>query len=308
MKKWTFHLAAIITFIVVFCFIQPVNAQNNEFNCRVSINSDKIQASNKQIFIDMEKAILEYMNTRPWSNYKISIAERIECSLFFTINEMPQENRFNTELQIQAVRPVYNALYTTTTLNFRDTSVEFTFDQNETLQYNENANSITSNLIAVLDFYGNIILGLDFDSFALHSGSPFFERAMNIVNQAQAFAETGWKAFDKNNNRHAVASAFVDEGLKPFRKMWYSYHRLGLDDMTGNVDRGRGKITAALPDLKTAYDTRPGNVIFTLFSDAKMDEILNIYSKAQQAEKEEVHKLLVSIYPAMTNRLDALKR
>lgn len=279
---------------------------SQELNCRVSINSDKIQTTNKQIFTEMENSIREFMNNRKWSEYKLANPERIDCSIFLTINEMPADNQFKAEMQIQATRPVYNAAYTTTTLNFRDPAVDFYFNEFETLDFTDN--SYTNNLTAVLSFYAYIVLGIDFDSFSVYGGTPFFERAMNIANQAQSFAESGWKAFDRNNNRYAIASAYVDEGLKTYRQMWYSYHRVGLDDMVANADRGRGKITAALPELKEAYSARPGNVIFTLFSDAKIDEILNIYSKAQTAEKDEVHKLLTGIYPTLTNRLDALKR
>jgi hypothetical protein len=78
--------------------------------------------------------------------------------------------------------------------------------------------------------------------------------------------------------------------------------------MSANADRGRTKITDALPALKDAYEARPTSVIFPLFTDTKLDEILNIYSKASTTEKETVYKLLHDIYPTLSNRLDALKR
>ena len=299
------HLNKILCFgLMCFIFIPIVVSQ--ELNCRVTINTDKIQLTNKQIFTEMEKAIMEFINNGKWSDYKITNSERIDCSFFLTINEMPNENQFSGELQIQSVRPVYNAAYTTTMFNFRDPAVDFAFNEFEVLEFSEN--SITNNLTAVLTFYVYLILGIDFDSFSLYSGTPFFEKAMNIANQAQSFSEPGWRAFERNNNRYALASAYVDEGLKTYRKMWYSYHRLGLDDMVANAERGRGKITTTFPELKAAYDTRPGNVIFTVFSDTKIDEILNVYSKAQTTEKVEIHKILTGIYPTLTNRLNALSR
>ncbi|MCD7971957.1 MAG: DUF4835 family protein [Candidatus Azobacteroides sp.] len=295
-----------IKYFLLFLFCPFFSLFSQELNCRVTVNSDKIQSTNKDIFTQMETAIREFMNNQKWTNYKISNAERIDCSLFITISEMPAENQFVADLQIQSVRPVYNASYTTTTFNFRDASFEFNFDQYEQLEFRDN--NLTNNLTAVLAFYAYIILGVDFDSFSLYGGTPFFEVAMNIVNQAQSFVETGWRAFDKNNNRHAVASGYVDEQMKPYRNMWYIYHRQGLDDMAANAERGRGKITAALPALKESYDARPGNVVFTIFSDTKADEILNIYSKAQTAEKQEVYKLMTGLFPTLTNRLSALQR
>lgn len=277
-----------------------------ELNCRVTVNSDKIQGTNKQRFIEMQKTVTEFMNNRRWSEYNLTNSERIECSFYITINEMPQENQFKGELQIQAVRPVYNTSYLSTTFNFRDPALEFYFNDYDVLEYNQA--SLSNNLTAVLAFYAYIVLGIDFDSFSLYGGTPFFDAAMNLVNLAQSFVEPGWRSFDSNNNRHAVASAYTDERLKVYRQMWYTYHRLGLDDMGVNVERGRAKITAALPALKESYDARPTSVVFPLFSGAKIDEVINIYSKATSDEKETVYKILQGIYPTLSNRLDALKR
>lgn len=299
----TYFLFLFVLSISLFCTCE---GYGQELNCRVTVNSDKIQSTNKSRFTEMQKAITEFVNNRKWTDYKITNTERIDCSFYITISEMPQENQFKAELQIQSVRPVYNSSYITTTFNFRDQSLEFFFNEYEVLEYNEM--SVNNNLTAVLAFYVYIILGLDYDSFSVYGGSSFFETAMNLVNQAQSFSEPGWKAFESFNNRHALASAFVDERLKGYRQMWYTYHRLGLDDMSTNAERGRAKITDALPALKVAYDDRPTSVIFPLFTDTKLDEILNIYSKATNSEKETVYKLLNGIYPTLTNRLDALKR
>jgi len=294
-----------VCFLLTSILVAPfLSAQ--ELNCRVTVNSDKIQGTNKQRFTEMQKTITEFMNNRRWSEYSMNNSERIECSFYITINEMPQENQFKAELQIQAARPVYNTSYLSTTFNFRDQALEFFFNDYDVLEFNEA--TLSNNLTAVLAFYAYIILGIDFDSFSLYGGTPFFDAAMSLVNQAQSFAESGWRSFDSSNNRHAVATAYTDERLKGFRQMWYTYHRLGLDDMSANVERGRAKITATLPALKEAYDARPISVIFPLFSNAKIDEILNIYSKATPEEKETVYKIMQGIYPTLSNRLDALKR
>lgn len=88
----------------------------------------------------------------------------------FTVKEYT-DNRFVCELQVQSRRPVYNSSYTTTLINFKDTKVEFNYQQYEPLVFSET--SIESNLTAVINFYVYMILGVDFDSFSpmgeLHS-------------------------------------------------------------------------------------------------------------------------------------------
>jgi hypothetical protein len=46
----------------------------------------------------------------------------------------------------------------------------------------------------------------------------------------------------------------------------------------------------------------------TLFIDAKMDELLNIYSKAPQADKTSAYETLQGIYPSYTNKLSEIKK
>ena len=74
---------------------------------------------------------------------------------------------------------------------------------------------------------------------------------------------TGWKAFDSNQNRHAVATALQDNASDAFREMWYTYHRKGLDEMAANPDRGRTTIISALPALQEVKKARPTSVLHT---------------------------------------------
>jgi hypothetical protein len=45
-----------------------------------------------------------------------------------------------------------------------------------------------------------------------------------------------------------------------------------------------------------------------MFKDAKLDELINIYSKANTSEKEAVYEMLYQIYPSETTRLDEIKK
>ena len=198
MKRVSFF---IMCFLLLSSFLSA-----QELNCRVQVNSDKIQGTNKQVFTTLEQAISEYINNRKWSNAQISNNERIECTFLFTVNEV-EDNRYKCDLQVQSRRPVYNASYSTAMLNFRDTEFEFNYQEYEPLVYNEN--TLESNLTAVIDFYVYMILGLDFDSFSPEGGTVFFQKAEKIVAMGQSSMEIGWKAFESNRNRHALMSAFI---------------------------------------------------------------------------------------------------
>ena len=266
-----------------------------------------MQATNKQVFTTLQNALTEFINNKKWTDATFAVNERIECSMTILITEIVSDNSFKGEIQVQARRPVYNSSYTTTLLNHRDTEFSFDYTEFEPLEYTENV--LNSNLIATVVFYIYTILGLDFDSFSPQGGSAFLQQAQQIVSLAQAQTSwTGWKAFENDRNRHALATALQDNTSEAFREMWYNYHRKGLDEMAANPDRGRTTIIGLLPVLEQVKSTRPTSPLLQMFADAKLDEVVLIYSKATTQEKQEGYKMLSNLYPALTNRMESLKQ
>jgi hypothetical protein len=285
----------------------PFIGKAQELNARITINSDKVQSTNKQVFKTLQDALNDFVNNKKWTDATFAMNERIDCSMTLIINEMVSDNSFKGEIQVQARRPVYNSSYTTTLLNYRDTELSFDYTEFEPLEYTEN--TLNSNLIATVVFYIYTILGLDFDSFSPKGGTAFLEQAMQIVSLAQAQPTwTGWKAFENDRNRHALATALTDNTSELFRDMWYNYHRKGLDEMAANPDRGRTTIISALPALQEVKKARPTSVLLQMFADAKLDEIIAIYSKATTQERQEGYKMLFEIYPAQSTRLEELQK
>ena len=69
----------------------------------------------------------------------------------------------------------------------------------------------------MLAYYANIILGLDFDSFGLKSGTEFFQKAEKIVNNAQNANERGWRAGESTSrkNRYWLINNILNEEYAP---------------------------------------------------------------------------------------------
>lgn len=295
--------------MLLMCAWVPAQAQDDaqELNCTVEINASKVNNVSKEVFKTLEQAITEYMNTTKWTDAQFALNERIVCKLFFTIAEYDESTGvMKGDLQIQSQRPVYNSNYMTTIINFKDTKIEFTYMENDPLVFNEQ--EMQNNLTAILNYYAYLILALDFDSFSPNGGDPYYEKAANVVRMAQSTSETGWKAFEDTKNRSAVLSAFTDKQTSSIREVLYNYHRMGLDQMVVSVDKGRATITKQLETLKAIYDVAPMSVCLTMFRDSKMDELVNIYSKAGTSEKENVYETLYPIYPTDLERLDKIKK
>lgn len=289
--------------LLIFALL-AASATAQELNCRVEVNSDKITGTNKSVFTTLQEAITSYMNDTKFTAAQYSPIEKIDCTLFFTIKEYDGD-KMTGDIQVQATRPAYNASYTTNLINFRDSKVEFTYSDGEPLTFNET--NMESQLTAILNFYAYLIIAIDTDSFAPRGGEAAWDRVKTIVQQAQSSGETGWRAFDDNKNRAAVLGAYTDPSTQQLRDMVYKYHREGIDQMSVSPDKGRAAITESLETLKNIYNVAPMSVGLSMFRDSKLDELVNVYTKGSQEERDRVVEILSSLYPTDQDRIQKIK-
>ena len=284
-----------IVFVIALLFCGWLSAQ--EINCTVTINTEKIEGSNKQVYETLKTAIEEYMNQSKWTNMTFRDAEKIECSMLLVVNSVA-DNLYQCQMTLQSRRPVYGTSYTTPLLNFRDNNFCFSYQEFDRLDYQQN--QFTTNLTAMLAYYCYLIIGHDMDSFQRMGGTPYFQACEDIVNACQSASmesveQRGWLAFDSNRNRYALINNLLDEAFKKYRNYYYEYHRLGLDEMAGNVTNGRARIAEGLPVLREAYRARPATYVINTFLDAKADELVDIFSKGTDKEKKAVYEILMDI-------------
>ena len=294
-------------YILILIIVSGIRLQAQELNATVTVNSDRIQTTNKNVFTAMQRSLNQFINGSKWSNATFAVNERIDCNFSLTIMEQATETSFKAELFIQARRPVYNSTYVATILNYRDTKVEFEYIENTPFEINQM--SIDNNLVAIISFYCNLILAMDFDSFSPLGGSIFYRQALSIAMQAQSNSNwTGWSAFDDRRSRSSIINAYTDESVKPFREMWYTYHRRSLDEMAANPDRGRTTLLNALPVLKEIRNVRNSEILLQMFADSKISEIVLVASKANAEEKKSIYDLLQSVFPASSTQYESLKK
>lgn len=292
---------------LIFSILGFSALQAQELNCRVEVNAAQLEGSNKSIFETLQTAINEYVNTTRWTQAQFSPNEKIECTLLFTISKYDESTgTMEGTLQVQSSRPVYNSSYLTTLINFKDNNIAFTYTEGEPLLYSET--SMESQLTQILNFYIYLILAVDFDSFSPRGGDQFFERLETIVHQGQSSGETGWKAFEDTKNRAAVLASFTDPSTRTIRDLYYTYHLQGLDQMSVSPDKGRKTIDGTLDILNDVFKVAPMSVGLSMFKDAKLDELVNIYSKAPADEREHAYQLLSPMFPTEQTRLEKIKQ
>ena len=293
---------------IIVALLASVYLSAQELNCTVTINSEQIEGSNKQIFNTLKTSIEEYMSQNRWTNMSYAEHEKIECSMLIVVQKM-EDNLFTCEMTLQSRRPVYGTTYTTPLLNFKDNSFTFTYQEYDRIEWQQN--QFTTNLTAMLAYYCYLIIAHDQDSFQRLGGTPYFQQCEEIVNMCQSASmdnseQRGWLACESNKNRYALINNLLDEAFKKYRNYYYEYHRLGLDEMSGNVTNGRARIAEGMPVLKEAFRARPATYVINTFLDAKADELVDIFSKGTDKEKKAVYELLMDIDPTRQNTYERI--
>ncbi len=284
----------IISSVLIF-----ISAQAQEFNASVQVSAPQIQQTNREKFNELRKGLYEFVNDKHWTQYSYTIDERIECTIGITIMEELSSDEYRGRINLVLKRPVYGTSYNSTVFNYIDEDFQFQWQEGQPIEFSES--SFSSNLTATIAFYIYIFLGMDFDSFQNMGGSPYFEKAQNVVNMAQSARESGWKAFESMKNRYWLAENFNNSSYSTVRKAMYQYYRHGLDLMYDNVEKGRSGAMEALELLQRAHREKPRLFIMQLVMEAKRDEFINIFSDAAPMDKTKAVNILKEIDPSHAN-------
>ena len=294
---------------LLFCLmflIMPFRAAAQELNPTLTINTSKVQGTDKDVFKSLETAIKEFLTHQVWTDYHFAENERIQCNFNLTVNKYEKESgKMTCDLTVQSSRPVYGSTYNTTVFNFRDTEVEFSYTEQDRIEY---TTGITpdNNLTAILAYYSLLIIGLDFDTMSPNGGTDILRQVENIAASAQSLG-SGWRSFDSKANRYNIINDYMNGTMAAFRQLQYKYHRQGLDDMTANADRGRATITESLALLQQAKQAKSTSALPTLFTEIKKNELISIYSAGIDKEKKQVKELLSQVNPSLSNDWNTIK-
>jgi len=286
--------------ILLCCFKAPAQ----ELNAQVIVNADLVNQTNQQIFQTLEQSLNELINTRIWTAKPFLNREKIACSFLFTLTSY-SGNQFKATLQVQSQRPVFETNYDSPILNYLDKEVVFTYQEYQPLFYNQS--EFESNLVSIISYYVYIILGLDADSFEPLGGSPYYEQAQQIVNLAQQTDIAAWKPNTSNRNRHDLIDNLRSNTFREFRTTLYQYHRKGLDQMISDAQAGKEAIMSAINELQPLFNRRPNAFLLQLFFDAKVDEIVNLFSDGPPVDFEQTNATLKKIAPFFGARWKQIK-
>jgi hypothetical protein len=295
----------IIAFFISLTFT-TVKAQ--ELSATVNVQASKVENQiDAKIFIQFQKQLKDFINQRKWTTDVFTLEEKIDCSFYITIESVVSPGVYEAKLSVVANRPVYNANYTTPLLNLQDANFTFKYQLAQPMEFNENrvqsADPLEANLTAVIAYYINVIIGLDYDSFAPKAGAPYFNKALNIVyNAPEGSGISGWKSYDGQRNRYIFIDNLTKSGFDKLHEVIYSYNREGLDQMADKPEMARAAILNALMAMQEINDANVNSMVVPILMQGKFTEIVGIFSNADKSMKKQLLNTLSAIDIANINR------
>lgn len=295
--------------IIALLFILTCTSLHaQELSATVNVQTSKIENQiDTKIFTQFQKQLKDFINQRKWTSDVFALEEKIDCSFYITIESIVSPGVYEAKLSVVANRPVYNANYTTPLLNLQDANFTFKYQLAQPMEFNENrvqgADPLEANLTAVIAYYINIIIGLDYDSFAPKAGMPYFNKALNIVyNAPEGSGISGWKSYDGQRNRYILVDNLTKSGFDKLHEVIYSYNREGLDQMADKPEIGRAAILNALMAMQEINDANVNSMAVPILMQGKFTEIVGIFGNADKSMKKQLLNTLSVIDIANINR------
>jgi hypothetical protein len=286
-------------YILLISFIAVAKISTaQELQARITVLSNRVGNNvNQNVFRTLQTALNNFINNRKWTSDVFQPNEKIECNFLLNLEPTSDANVYTASLTIQAARPIFSTSYLSPIINFQDENIIFKYIEFQQLEFNENrvsgSDPLVSNLTASLAYYVYMILGFDYDSYSIHGGDLYFQKAQNIVNNAPDGRNiTGWKAFDGIRNRYWLVENMLNTRYTIMHDIYYNYYRLGMDKLYEDETNARVEIMNVLNLLNNFNTDNPNKMINQFFFQGKSSELIKVFSKASPPDKARASELL----------------
>ena len=256
-------------------------AFSQELNCDVVVNMEQIPSASRDYLKDFERGVEDYLNGYRWTHEDLG-GERIQCSMDIFFLNAVGDNRYTAQVFVGSRRPIYhgNAKTERETVILRvlDERWEFEYSPNKPIYHDEFQFDAMADF---LDYYAYIIIGLDLETYVDLSGAPYFQKALNICNQASGTSYSkDWQAQSVNYSRFSLVDELTNLKYQPFRFAFTKYHFEGMDLLSTEPLKGFNAMLEAIESIaEITQKQNPRSIVVKTFFDSKYQEIAETFLK-----------------------------
>jgi hypothetical protein len=284
-------------FLLIFVFSIYIGFAQ-ELNCKVSVNMEKLQSAAKDPLNGFQKTVEDYLNKTKFTSDRWE-GGKIECSMNILIQTADNPN-YTAQVIVTSQRPLYHSPQNSLMMNVNDGSWRFTYQKDQPLNPNQ---TVYDPITSFMDYYANVMIGLDADSYDKLGGTRFFTKALDLVNLgATSGFSDGWQNSSAAFSRRGLVEDLMSEKYRPFREAFYEYHYNGLDVFNWNQDiaiKNMAKLVFAIDMIRTQGDIN--TVLMKVFFDAKNGEMAERFKVYQNRD---IYKTLKKIDPSHSQKYD----
>lgn len=260
--------------IFLLMFLLPViQLFSQELNCKVTVNYEGLQVNNRELLVDFGNIIESYVNNTQFTGEAWD-GQKIDCNLTVFFTNASSETEYTAQVVLVSTRPVYKSTRQSPMLTISDPNWSFRFEKNQSLYANQ---ATFDPLTSFLDFYANIIIGFDWETWAELGGNQYFKKAFDILNLSVGSAyKNGWEQSSASYSKWGLCNDLLNDKYRAFREAFFVYH-YGVDEYQVRKKDAQDKIAslvAVLEDMQKK--TGINSVLIKQFFDTKNGEIVDL--------------------------------
>jgi hypothetical protein len=260
-----------LIFILLFPFTLTL-AQ--ELNCKVTVNYEGLAVNNRELLIDFANVVESYMNTTQFTSEQWD-GLKIDCALTIFFTGAANETDYSAQVVIVSTRPVFRSTRQTPMLTISDANWSFRYVPNQALYANQ---ATFDPLTSFLDFYANIIIGFDWETWAELGGTPYFKKAFDILNLSVSSPyKKGWEQSSASYSKWGLCNDLLNDRYRSFREAFYEYH-YGVDEYQIRKKDGQDKLVnmiTVMEDMQKKVGIA-NSVLIKQFFDTKNGEFVEL--------------------------------
>ncbi len=261
-----------LALLALLLLAQTATAQQIEAKITMDVRTLPIERQQK--LRDFAEKVENYINSHQWNN------DPWRTVIYLTMNIILEDMTTSAEERFKGQLLLSNSY----DCQFSDKRWRFAYDSGEPLVHDEN---MTNSFTNMLDFYINLVLGVEFDKWSTLGGTEYYVKARNIAEQSKfglgRFIE-GW------DRRLDLAVYLLSDEHKPFREMC-DYYYYGLSLVKQDNAKVRQYVAIAIDMLDKILSKNPENEYAKNFIEAHYIEMVDIYRRAEN--KEPLRTLMV---------------
>jgi len=276
--------------LLVCAALIPCIGRAQQADVTVLVNYESIPTTNKDLLRDFAGDVRTYLSNYNWGGG--NPGDKVKCTINIFFQSVIGDNRYSAQVFIGSQREIYKSTQSTAVVRLFDELWEFTYVKSKPLTHNPYA---YDDLTSFLDFYMDLLMGYDADTFEKMSGTPLFQKAADVASMGRSTGQKGWQPATSGYSRAQLIDELMSTTFQPVRAASWYYHFAGLDSLAINRDQAYQNMVTAIRMIGEAKrNADPRNVVIKSFFEAKAKELAEKFIDYPDVS---VYSLLESVDP-----------